>query len=56
VVERDDDDGPFLGLGASYFTALWRYMYDRPRLESDLESFFRVVDSGNVPVGFQTSV
>ena len=31
-----DDDGPFLGLGASYFTALWRCKNDRPRLESDL--------------------
>jgi hypothetical protein len=32
-----DDDGPFLGLGVSYFTALWRCKYDRERLESDLE-------------------
>ena len=31
-----DDNGPFLGLGVSYFTALWRYHNDRPRLESDL--------------------
>src|SRR5687768_5580669 len=31
-----DDAGPFLGLGASYFTALWRCKNDRPRLESDL--------------------
>jgi hypothetical protein len=31
-----DDDGPFLGLGVSYFTALWRYRHDRQRLESDL--------------------
>ena len=31
-----DDDGPFLGLGVSYFTALWRCRNDRPRLESDL--------------------
>jgi hypothetical protein len=31
-----DDRGPFLGLGASYFTALWRCRHDRPRLESDL--------------------
>ncbi len=31
-----DDHGPFLGLGVSYFTALWRYHNDRPRLESDL--------------------
>jgi hypothetical protein len=31
-----DDGGPFLGLGVSYFTALWRAKHDRPRLESDL--------------------
>lgn len=31
-----DDGGPFLGLGASYFTALRRCKHDRPRLESDL--------------------
>jgi hypothetical protein len=31
-----DDDGPFLGLGVSYFTALWRSKHDRERLESDL--------------------
>lgn len=31
-----DDGGPFLGLGASYFTALWRFKNDRPRLEADL--------------------
>lgn len=31
-----DDGGPFLGLGASYFTALWRCKHDRARLESDL--------------------
>jgi hypothetical protein len=31
-----DDDGPFLGLGVSYFTALWRCKHDRQRLESDL--------------------
>ena len=31
-----DDKGPFLGLGASYFTALWRCKHDRPRLEADL--------------------
>lgn len=31
-----DDGGPFLGLGVSYFTALWRVRHDRPRLESDL--------------------
>src|SRR5688572_2738110 len=31
-----DDKGPFLGLGVSYFTSLWRCKHDRPRLESDL--------------------
>lgn len=31
-----DNAGPFLGLGASYFQALRRAKYDRPRLESDL--------------------
>lgn len=31
-----DNEGPFLGLGVSYFTALWRIKHDRPRLESDL--------------------
>ena len=31
-----DDGGPFLGLGVSYFTALWRCRHDRARLESDL--------------------
>lgn len=31
-----DGDGPFLGLGVSYFTALWRCKYDRPRLVQDL--------------------
>lgn len=31
-----DDGGPFLGLGVSYFTALWRCRNDRKRLESDL--------------------
>ena len=31
-----DDGGPFLGLGVSYFTALWRCRNDRERLESDL--------------------
>jgi hypothetical protein len=31
-----DDRGPFLGLGASYFTALWRCRHDRSRLEKDL--------------------
>jgi hypothetical protein len=32
-----DDNGPFLGLGASYFTALHRCRHDRDRLERDLE-------------------
>jgi hypothetical protein len=32
-----DAQGPFLGLGVSYFTALWRFSNDRPRLESDLQ-------------------
>jgi hypothetical protein len=36
-----DDQGPFLGLGASYFTALWRSKHDRPRLEADLEFLAR---------------
>jgi len=31
-----DDNGPFLGIGASYFTALWRCKYDPPRLNKDL--------------------
>ncbi len=31
-----DAGGPFLGLGASYFTALWRCRNDRARLKSDL--------------------
>ena len=31
-----DDDGPFLGLGVSYFTSLWRCRHDRARLEEDL--------------------
>jgi hypothetical protein len=31
-----DDNGPFLGLGVSYFTALWRCKYHRDRLERDL--------------------
>jgi hypothetical protein len=30
-----DDDGHFLGLGVSYFTALWRCKNDRARLEAD---------------------
>ena len=32
-----DDGGPFLGLGVSYFTALWRSRNDRARVESDLQ-------------------
>ena len=32
-----DDQGPFLGLGVSYFTALWRCRNDRERFESDLQ-------------------
>jgi hypothetical protein len=31
-----DDNGPFLGLGVSYFTALWRCKNDRARLDGDL--------------------
>lgn len=31
-----DDQGPFLGLGVSYFTALWRCKHDPERLEKDL--------------------
>jgi Big-like domain-containing protein len=31
-----DNGGPFLGLGASYFQALRRAKYDRPRLTNDL--------------------
>ncbi|MDF2441441.1 MAG: hypothetical protein JWN98_2425 [Abditibacteriota bacterium] len=31
-----DEGGPFLGLGVSYFTALWRCKNDRERLKSDL--------------------
>jgi len=31
-----DDGGSFLGLGVSFFTALWRYRNDRERMESDL--------------------
>jgi hypothetical protein len=31
-----DDDGPFLGLGISYFSALRRCKYERERLEVDL--------------------
>ena len=36
-----DDQGPFLGLGVSYFTALWRCKHDRARLEADCEFLSR---------------
>jgi hypothetical protein len=36
-----DDDGHFLGLGVSYFTALWRCKNDRSRLEADLDFLSR---------------
>jgi hypothetical protein len=36
-----DDGGPFLSLGASYFTALWRSKNDRSRLEADLDYLSR---------------
>ncbi len=36
-----DSAGPFLGLGASYMTALRRSKFDRPRLESDLDFLAR---------------
>ena len=36
-----DDGGHFLGLGVSYFTALWRCKHDRPRLEADLSFLSR---------------
>src|SRR5688500_1997365 len=36
-----DDEGPFLGLGVSYFTALWRCKNDRLRLEADLDFLSR---------------
>lgn len=36
-----DENGPFLGVGVSYFTALWRCKYDRARLESDFEFLSR---------------
>ncbi|MBN1845547.1 MAG: hypothetical protein JW810_07675, partial [Sedimentisphaerales bacterium] len=36
-----DHEGPFLGLGTSYFTALWRYRNDRPRWESDMRFLSR---------------
>jgi hypothetical protein len=31
-----DGRGPFLGLGVSYFSALWKFRNDRPRFESDM--------------------
>jgi hypothetical protein len=36
-----DEGGPFLGLGVSYFTALWRCKHDRARLEADLSFLSR---------------
>jgi hypothetical protein len=36
-----DDGGHFLGVGVSYFSALWRCKYDRARLESDFEFLAR---------------
>ena len=36
-----DDQGPFLGLGVSYFSALWRCKHDRARLEADCEFLSR---------------
>src|SRR5687767_14543994 len=36
-----DDGGHFLGLGVSYFTALWRCKHDRARLEADLSFLSR---------------
>jgi hypothetical protein len=36
-----DDEGPFLGLGVSYFTALWRCKNDRSRLAADLDFLSR---------------
>jgi len=36
-----DDQGPFLGLGVSYFTALWRCKNDRARLDADLDFLSR---------------
>jgi hypothetical protein len=36
-----DEKGPFLGLGVSYFTALWRCKHDRARMEADLEFLSR---------------
>src|SRR5687768_9758315 len=34
--ELHDDGGPFVALGASYFSAAWAYRNDRPRLERNL--------------------
>jgi hypothetical protein len=36
-----DDSGPFLGLGASYFSALHRCKYDHERLKADLDFLSR---------------
>jgi len=36
-----DEQGPFLGLGVSYFTSLWRCKHDRSRLEADLDFLSR---------------
>lgn len=36
-----DSRGPFLGLGASYFTALWKCKHDRQRLQRDLSLLAR---------------
>jgi hypothetical protein len=36
-----DGEGHFLGLGVSYFTALWRCKHERPRLEADLDFLSR---------------
>ena len=37
-----DAQGPFLGLGVSYFTALWRFHHDRQK-----ESPFTVFENGH---------
>lgn len=39
-----DDDGPFLGVGASLFWASWGYEHDRARLEQNLKFLSRKVD------------
>jgi len=53
-----DDQGPFLALGASYFTALWRARNDPARLEQDLDflsrqgfNYYRMLSM----VGFHTA-